>query len=69
VGYETFAVQPNRGLYRRIDGTVPLPEGHSVHVCMDAHTCTVSATRAGGRLILGGKTYEIPANSELRIEL
>lgn len=68
VGYETFAVQPDRGLYRKIDGTVPLPEGHSVHVCMDAHTCTVTATREGGTLILGGKAYDIPAGGELKIE-
>ena len=68
VGYETFSVQPDRGLYRRIDGTVPLPEGHSVHVYMDAHTCCVSATRSGGTLILGGKAYDIPANGELKIE-
>lgn len=67
VGYETFAVQPDRGLYRHIDGTVPLPRGHSVHVQMDAHTCTVTATRAGGTLRLGGKQYEIPENEELSI--
>ena len=67
VGYETFAVQPDRGLYRHIDGTVPLPEGHSVHVRMDAHTCTVTATRAGGTLTLGGKQYGIPENEELSI--
>ena len=67
IGYKTFAVQPDRGLYRTVDGTVPLPEGHSVKICMDAHTCTVRATRAGGVLILGGKQYEIPANEELSI--
>ena len=68
IGYKTFAVQPDRGLYRNIDGTVPLPEGHSVHVQMDAHSCTVTATRAGGTLILGGKQYDIPADGELKIE-
>ena len=67
IGYKTFAVQPDRGLYRHVDGTVPLPEGHSVRVKMDAHSCTVTATRSGGTLILGGKQYEIPANEELSI--
>ena len=68
IGYKTFAVQPDRGLYRTVDGTVPLPEGHSVKIYMDAHTCKVSATRAGGTLMLGGKQYEIPENAELKVE-
>ena len=67
VGYATFAVEPNRGLYRHMEGDVPLPEGHSVHVKMDAHTCTVTATREGGTLILGGKTYAIPAGEGLTV--
>lgn len=67
VGYETFTVQPDRGLYRKIEGTVPLPEGHSVHVCMDAHTCTVTATRGGGTLVLGKQAYEIPESGNLTI--
>ena len=67
VGYETFTVQPDRGLYRKIDGTVPLPEGHSVKIYMDAHTCTVTATREGGTLVLGKQTYAIPENGELAI--
>jgi hypothetical protein len=68
IGYKTFAVQPDRGLYRHVDGTVPLPEGHSVRVKMDAHSCSITATRAGGTLRLGGKQYEIPAEKELKIE-
>ena len=68
VGYATFAVEPNRGLYRHMEGDVPLPEGHSVHICMDAHTCRVTATREGGTLILSGKTYEIPAGETLVVE-
>jgi len=67
VGYETFAVKPDRGLYRKIEGTVPLPDRHSVHIAMDAHVCAVSATRAGGTLILGGKEYEIPEVGGLMI--
>ena len=69
VGYETFSVEPNRGLYSSIDGKVPLPEGGEVSVQMDATSCTVTATRKGGTLILGGKCYEIPENTPLTVTL
>ena len=69
VGYETFAVEPNRGLYSSIDGKVPLPEGGEVSVQMDTTSCTVTATRKGGTLILGGKCYEIPENTPLTVTL
>ena len=60
VGYKTFAVEPNRGMYKNIDGKVPLPEGGEVVVKMDAHSCTVITNRAGGTLILKGKEYQLP---------
>ncbi|MBQ1982052.1 MAG: alpha-rhamnosidase, partial [Clostridia bacterium] len=60
VGYETYAVQPDRGMYKHFEGKVPLPEGDEVSVKMDAHTCTVTTTRPGGTLILKGQQYEIP---------
>lgn len=69
VAYETFTVEPNRGLYRSIDGKVPLPEGGEVSIQMDATSCTVTATRKGGTLILGGKSYEIPENTPLTVTL
>ena len=47
-------------MYKYIDGKVPLPDGGEVTVRMDAHTCTVTATRPGGTLILKGKEYAIP---------
>ncbi len=65
VGYESFVVEPDRGLYRKVDGTVPLPDGHSVYVKLDAHTCEVRATRAGGKLKIAGKCYDIPAEQAL----
>ena len=67
VGYTTFAVKPNRGMYKHIDGKVPLPEGGTVSVRMDAHSCTVEADREGGTLILKGKTYDIPTDKPLTI--
>ena len=67
VGYKTFSVEPNRGIYKHIDGKVPLPEGKEVTVKMDAHTCTVTANRTGGTLILKGKSYDIPENQPLTV--
>ncbi len=66
-GYETFAVRPDRGMYKHIEGSVPLPEGGQVSVRMDAHSCTVLATRAGGTLLVKGKEYPIPAGEELTV--
>ncbi len=68
VGYETFAVEPNRGMYKYIDGKVPLPEGGEVSIKMDAHSCTVLSTRKGGTLIIKGCRYEIQENKPLTIE-
>ena len=68
VGYETYAVEPNRGMYKHIDGKVPLPEGGEVTVKMDGHTCTVTTTRPGGTLILKGKEYAIPVGEAFTVE-
>ena len=67
VGYETYAVEPARGMYRYIDGKTPLPEGGEVSVKMDAHSCTVTTTRAGGTLILKGKTYALPVGEPFTV--
>ena len=69
VGYETYAVEPNLGIYKHIDGKTPLPEGGEVEVRMDAHSCTVRTTRAGGTLILGGKQYSLPVGEEFTVNL
>ena len=67
VAYKTFTVEPNRGMYKNIDGKVPLNDGGEVTVKMDTHSCTVTANRAGGTLKLKGNTYEIPVNEPLTI--
>ena len=67
VGYETFAVEPNRGMYKYIDGKVPLPEGGEVTVHMDARACTVKTDRPGGVLIVKGAKYEIPVGQEFTV--
>ena len=60
VGYATFTVEPKRGMYKFIDGKVPLPDGGEVTVKMDAHSCTVVTNREGGTLVLAGKEYSLP---------
>ena len=49
-------------------GTVPISETDTVSVTVDAHTCSVSATRGGGTLVLGGKSYKIPVGESLTVE-
>jgi len=67
VGYETYTVEPNRGLYKHMEGKVPLPEGGEVTVSMDAHSCTVAANRKGGTLKIKGQSYPIPENEPLTV--
>ncbi len=68
VGYKTFAVEPNPGIYKSFDGKVPLPDGGEVKVKFTKHSCSVYATQSGGVLILKGKNYPIPADKEIMIE-
>ena len=67
VGYETFAVEPNRGLYRHMEGKVPLPRGGEVSVSMDAHSCTVLSTLPGGTLKIKGRTWPLEAGVPLTV--
>lgn len=67
VGYETFAVEPKKGVFKNMEGTVPLPKDGSVTVRMDAHSCTVCTNRDGGVLRLNGAEYPIPAGEEFTV--
>lgn len=67
VAYKTFTVAPDMGRYKHIEGSVPLPEGGTVSVKMDAHTCTVLADRAGGTLIVKGQSYPLECGKELTV--
>ena len=60
VGYATYAVEPRLGVYKSINGRVPLPDGGEVWVRADAKTCTVVSNRKGGTLIFGGREYKLP---------
>ena len=66
MGYKTYAVQPDRGMYKHFEGKVPLPEGDEVSVKMDAHTCTVTTTRPGGTLILKGQLKTVHKKNEAK---
>ncbi|MBR2340486.1 MAG: alpha-rhamnosidase [Clostridia bacterium] len=68
VAYKTFTVEPSLGIYKNMKGTVPISETDTVSVTVDAHTCSVSATRGGGTLVLGGKSYKIPVGESLTVE-
>ncbi|MCQ2430774.1 MAG: alpha-rhamnosidase [Clostridia bacterium] len=67
VAYKTFTVEPDRGQYKHVEGSVPLPEGGTVSVKMDAHSCTVLADREGGTLKVKGNSYAIPCGQELKV--
>ena len=64
IGYKTFAVAPNCGMYTHMEGTVPLPGEDSVTVRMDRKEIRVLATRSGGTLLYGGKEYPLTAGEE-----
>ena len=44
-----------------------MPEGGTVSVKMDAHSCTVLADRAGGTLIVKGQSYPLECGKELTV--
>lgn len=67
VAYKTFTVEPKREIYKNFDATVPLPDGNTITVHLDAHTCRVKATRCGGTLIMGGKKYKIDPSREFTL--
>jgi len=66
--YETFKVEPQLGGLDEIEGTVPV-KGGEVRVRMDKHRVSVTATKSGGTLIVGGKEYPLPVNETVVINL
>lgn len=66
--YETFKVEPQLGGLDEIEGTVPV-KGGEVRVRMDKHRVSVTATKRGGTLVVGGKEYELPENEMVEIKL
>ena len=66
VACRTFTVEPNRGSYRSMKGTVPL-YGGQVTVTWSGDSVTVLSDRDGGILKLNGREYPIPVNQELTV--
>ncbi len=64
--YETFTVAPEHGLYTAFSGTVPTVRG-DIRVSVEGNRVTVNSELDGGRLIWGGKQYDIPKNSTLTV--
>ena len=57
-GYEEFEVRPSLGDLDWIEGDVPTPHG-MIHVSMDRHQVTVSATEGQGWLIVDDRRQQI----------
>ncbi|MBQ2816883.1 MAG: alpha-rhamnosidase [Clostridia bacterium] len=68
--YNTYCVEPYTGNELTCySGKVPLGENGIVKVERQGNKFTVVSDREGGKLILGGKEYEIRANEELAFEI
>ncbi|MGN1095300.1 MAG: trehalase family glycosidase, partial [Eubacteriales bacterium] len=69
-GYATYEVKPcvtDIG-FGKTEGTVPTPRGN-IKVKIDEKSVTVISDMDGGTLVLGGKTYIIPENKALTVEI
>ncbi len=60
VAWKTFEVRPVPGPLSMYDGVVPI-EGGEVHVHLEDGRVSVTASRAGGALVLGERRIELPA--------
>lgn len=67
IGYKTFAVEPRLGKYKRIKGTVPLPDG-KVNVEYCNGKLSVMATKSGGILIACGQQIKLPKDETVILE-
>lgn len=66
-GYAEYEVKPVLGGLKHMQGSVPTPFGE-IRVKMDGRTVSVKSDGGRGTLVVGGKTYDIPAGHELKIE-
>ena len=68
--YASFEVQPctqTLGL-GAFSGVVPTPHG-DIKVCVGKRSVKVLSELSGGKLVVGGKTYEIEKDKEICIEI
>ena len=67
VGYRTFRVKPNRGIFRELHGTVPLHGGKRVSVDYADGVLRVTAEQAGGTLEVGGRSIPLPEGKTVEL--
>ena len=65
-GYEEYEVRPELAGLEWMEGDVPTPFG-KIHVRMDKTSVTVHSDGGQGRLIVGGKSINIPANKTVTL--
>ena len=65
-GYEEYEVRPVLAGLEWMEGDVPTPFG-KIHVRMDKTSVTVHSDGGQGRLIVGGKSIDIPANKTVTL--
>ncbi len=66
-GYEEYEVKPELGGLKWMQGSVPTPFGE-VRVKIGGGKVSVKADGGKGTLVIGGKTYDIPAGQVFEIE-
>lgn len=67
-GYEEYEVRPTLGGLKWMEGSVPTPFGE-VRVKVSGNKVSVKADGGKGTLVIGGKTYDIPAGQNFEIEV
>ncbi len=68
VAFETFEVCPHLGGFSFIEGTVPVGDGE-VQIYLSKERLRVLATKEGGTLCFGNKTYKLEKNVQTEIGL
>lgn len=67
LGYKTFTVTPNRGIFKNFTAVVPVGD-KKIKIEYAENSVTVFSEAEGGTLILGGKEYPIPVNKAFTAE-
>lgn len=65
-GYETFEVKPFPGKFEYMKGVVPILGGE-VYVSVTKDKVCVKTNKNGGKLLYGGKEYELEPNEEIEV--
>lgn len=68
LGYKTFSVNPECGLFEFFEATVPVGD-KKIRIKCDKKSVAVFSEAEGGTLIYGGQEYAIPLNETLTVEM